>query len=251
MVRRMLKCRLVVLLVVLLALMVGVVSLAGAERASSAPAYTRTVVYTFSTTYAMSVAAAANGDVIAGVMGGNPAFSCLCRISNGEGTHVHPYEGGSPQIYDVEVDSAGQYIVAEVGPPTGAVAKISPTGTRTQIYSPGSGKTVLGVDVDTDGGYIALVVDFAGAYQALVKIDAEGSVKATYPLPPGEPRQRQGGGGCRRRLRGGAGGRFPRFDVRAPAQGRQERRGRDDRVPVRQERVPASASPSRRAATTW
>jgi streptogramin lyase len=183
MVRRMLKPRLVILLVVLLALMVGVVSLAEAEQASSAPAYTRTVVFTFSTTYAMSVASAANGDVIAGVMGGNPAFSCLCRISDGEGTHVHPYEGGSPQVYDVEVDSAGQYIVAEYALPSGAVAKISPMGARTQIYSPGSGKTVLGVDVDTDGGYIALVVDFAGTYQALVKIDAAGSVTATYPLP--------------------------------------------------------------------
>jgi streptogramin lyase len=183
MVRRTLNPHLAVLLVVLLALVVGVVSLARAERASSSPAYTRTVVYTFSTTYAMSVASAANGDVLAGVMGGNPAFSCLCRISGGEGIHVHPYEGGSPQIYDVEIDGAGQYIVAEVGPPTGAVAKISPTGTRTQIYSPGSGKTVLGVDVDTDGGYIALVVDFAGTYQALVKIDAGGSVTATYPLP--------------------------------------------------------------------
>jgi streptogramin lyase len=183
MVRGLLSRRLTILLVVVSALIVGVVSLAGAGQASSAPVYTRTVVFTFSTTYALSVASAANSDVIAGVMGGNPAFSCLCRISDGEGTHVHPYEGGSPQVYDVEVDSAGQYIVAEVGPSSGAVAKISPTGTRTQIYSPGSGKTVLGVDVDADGGYIALVVDFAGTYQALVKIDAAGSVTATYPLP--------------------------------------------------------------------
>ncbi|MCL5735997.1 MAG: S-layer homology domain-containing protein [Actinobacteria bacterium] len=158
-----------------------VLLLVAASGASAEPSYSRTSLFTFPSSFSTAIAVEQGGSVIVGDIA--QTFCKLARVSQGTYTPIYSYSGGSSQVYDVKIDGSGQFVVAEFGANTGSLVRISPSGSRSVIYSPASGKTVLAVDIDKDGGYIVYSSDYAGAYQALCRLASDGSVQETYALP--------------------------------------------------------------------